>query len=292
MERESSGVYALVMGIMQDAGLPHAGCRCRFCASAYADPARTKWAACLALVDTRREPAGVWLFDATPDIKYQLNSLSELLGPRAARAERVRQPDGLFLTHGHMGHTAGLAHLGPEAMAVEALPLFAPARLLDVLARSEIWEPTMAGMRLNSLQAGQSVSLGADIAVTPVAVPHRDEWDAGTFAYLIRGPRRTLLYLPDIDGWELWPAARETVAGVDVALVDASFCSLDEVAERPTVRHPLVPDTVRLFASLPVELILTHLNHTNPLLDEESEERRLTLAAGVKIAERGMRLSL
>ena len=56
--------------------------------------------------------------------------------------------------------------------------------------------------------------------------------------------------------------------------------------------HPLVPDTLRRFADIPGQLVLTHLNHTNPLLDAGSRERRLVAAQGVQIAAQGMTFSL
>jgi pyrroloquinoline quinone biosynthesis protein B len=118
---------------MQDAGLPHVGCRCPRCAAAYKEPELAQYAASLAIVDTRSVPAGVWLIDASPDIRYQINMLADLLGPHPVMADRTRQPDGIFLTHTHMGHTAGLAQLGPEGMNVQSLPVYAAAPLVEVL---------------------------------------------------------------------------------------------------------------------------------------------------------------
>ena len=79
-------VSAVVLGIMQDGGLPHAGCRCPRCADAMSSrrllvtlpawPGRCTSA-----------PARVWLIDATPDIKWQLNDLRGILGPRPGRVE-------------------------------------------------------------------------------------------------------------------------------------------------------------------------------------------------------------
>ena len=84
-------VTAVVLGMMQDAGLPHIGCRCQHCRGG-----QVAWAACLGVVDARGERPLVWLIDATPDIKYQINYLAEALGPHATRPQRLRQPDGLF----------------------------------------------------------------------------------------------------------------------------------------------------------------------------------------------------
>lgn len=284
---EPGAVTAVVLGIMQDGGLPHAGCRCERCLAAFNEPERGQYAACLGLVDTRASTgsaSAVYLFDATPDIKFQLNLLAPALGAHPQWSERLRQPDGIFLTHAHMGHIGGLPQLGPEAMAAARLPVYAPAELGYLLQASPLWAPVVENLRITPLQPGQYVDLAADVQVTAVPVPHRDEWGAGTFAYKIQGPNRSLLYLPDIDSWDEWPEAEEMLASVDVALVDGCFYSAAELNGRLPVAHPLIPDTVKRFAGLPCDLFLTHLNHTNPVLDGSSQARFLLKAAGVQVA--------
>lgn len=292
MDLARFSVTAVVLGIMQDAGLPHAGCRCRRCTAAYSDPELAQYAASLAVVDGRSKPAGVWLIDATPDIRYQLNMLAGFLGPHLAAAGRIRQPDGIFLTHAHMGHTAGLAQLGPEGMNVQGLPVYGSAQLIDVLRKTRLWRPLLQDLDLRPFEPGRPVQLASDLTITPIPVPHRDELNAGTFAMRIQGPNRALLYLPDIDGWEGWPEARSVLEEVDVALVDASFYSTDELGGRPPVAHPIVPDTLAFWRGLRARLILTHLNHTNPVLDTGSPARESASARGAEVAANGRRFDL
>ena len=147
-----------------------------------------------------------------------------------------------------MGHISGLPQLGPEAMAVERLPVYAPYEMGRLLQATPLWEPMLKNVRLVPLQPEQYVEVAQDIKITAVPVPHRDEWEAGTFAYKIQGPNRSLLYVPDIDRWEAWLDGDEMLNSVDVALVDASFYSKDELeghfdklsATRAPVAHPLV----------------------------------------------------
>ncbi len=40
-------VTAVILGIMQDGGLPHAGCRCERCVTAFNEPEKIEYAACL-----------------------------------------------------------------------------------------------------------------------------------------------------------------------------------------------------------------------------------------------------
>ena len=283
-------VMAVVLGIMQDGGLPHAGCRCERCAAAFADPGRSQYAACLAIVDSRQQPAGVWLIDATPDLKFQLHLLADWLGSHPRRPGRIRPPDAIFLTHGHLGHTLGLAYFGPEVMAVDQLPVYAPAGLVRVLAESRLWQPAIQRLELKAIDF--PLSLAPDLTIQPIPVPHRDEWAAGTFAYRLTGPNRSLLYLPDIDSWEQWVEARPVLAGVDLALVDGSFYSLDELGGRPPVAHPLIPDTLRLWVGCPGRLYFTHLNHTNPALDPHSLAYQTILAAGADLVHTGQQFQL
>ncbi|MDX1665403.1 MAG: MBL fold metallo-hydrolase, partial [Candidatus Promineifilaceae bacterium] len=205
---------------------------------------------------------------------------------------RLRPPAGILLTHAHMGHVGGLMHLGNEAMAVRDLPVYASPGLVGTLQRSALWQPLLARLRLIPLHAAEPLALAEDLTVTPLPVPHRDELGTETFAFLITGPSRRLLYLPDIDSWAGWREARRHLQGVDVAFVDATFASPDEIGRQATVAHPTLQETLSFFAGWPGELWLTHLNHTNPLLDPGSAAARAVAAAGRGVARRGQTIPL
>lgn len=275
---------AIVLGNMQDGGLPHIGCRCERCLAAAQQP---QYAACLAILDQRQTPCAVYLLDATPDMKHQLALVADQLGPHPTRPNRLRQPDAIFLTHAHTGHIGGLPQLGPEAMAVEDLPVYAAPPLVALLQEARVWGPLVQNLRFTLFKAGQPVLLAPDLAITPLSVPHRDEWGVGTFAFHVQGPRKSLLYVPDMDDWGLWNEAEKWLTAVDYALVDATFWSADELGGRPPVAHPLIPDTLARFAHIPGQLVLTHLNHTNPLLEENSPESQTVQQTGVTIAATG-----
>jgi pyrroloquinoline quinone biosynthesis protein B len=191
-----------------------------------------------------------------------------------------------------MGHIGGLPQLGPEAMAVEQMPVYATNELVSLLKATPLWQPALSRLDLKPLPADHSVSLASDLAITSIIIPHRDEWNVGTVAYHIRGPRRSLLYLPDIDAWEQWPEAEAVLSTVDISLVDASFYNAAELGGRDPVAHPLVPDTLRRFSHLPGQLVLTHFNHTNPILDKNSHEWKNVLESGAVVATRGMTFQL
>jgi pyrroloquinoline quinone biosynthesis protein B len=232
------------------------------------------------------------LVDATPDVKFQLNLLAGALGPHPQRANRLRQPDGVFLTHAHMGHIGGLPQLSKEAMFVNQLPLYATPPLCELIQQTKLWSPLVAELDFRPMPGGATVDLGDGLGITAVPVPHRDEWGVGTVAFRIQGPQKSLLYLPDIDSWDEWPEAEATLSSVDVALVDASFYSRDELGGRAPVAHPLVTDTLARFAHLADKLVLTHLNHTNVVLDAGSVAETAVHQAGFRIAQTGAQFIL
>lgn len=282
-----NAVFAIVLGEMQDAGLPHIGCRCVRCLSG-----RIGYAACLGIVDTRGDQTAVYLLDATPDIKYQLNLVAGWLGPHPERPSRFNAPNAIFITHAHMGHIGGLPQLGPEALAGAAVPVYTSLQLGKLLQETKLWSPMVSHLDLRPLHPSQTVHLSPNLTLTPISVPHRDECRVGTFAFRLQGPQKTLLYLPDIDNWQQWAAAKSVLADADTAIVDASFYSVDELNGRPPVAHPLIPDTLAFFAHWPGDLVLTHFNHTNPVLEKGSAAETAVAEAGAYLAYQGMTFPL
>src|SRR5688500_11956965 len=106
--RAATGVRAVVLGIAQHGGVPHIGCRQDLCAAARRDPARRQRVASVGLVDG----AARFLIDATPDLPSQIDALWGSEAP----PDRRRPLAGILLTHAHVGHYAGLIHLGREAL--------------------------------------------------------------------------------------------------------------------------------------------------------------------------------
>ena len=148
------------------------------------------------------------------------------------------------------------------------------------------------------LQPGETLTLADDLSVTAIQVPHRDEF-SDTVAFLIRGPRRAVLYLPDIDKWEKWDRPLEAVLSeVDVALLDGTFYGPAELPGRDMSRvpHPFIVETLERIAPLPREerekVIFTHLNHSNPAADPESDAAAAVRAAGAAVLDDGDRIAL
>jgi pyrroloquinoline quinone biosynthesis protein B len=283
--------YLYVLGVAQDAGYPQTGCYQPHCMPGWRDRDLRRNAASLGLIDPpgRRK----YMFDATPGFPEQLYAL-ETEAP-SAQYEMA----GIFLTHAHIGHYTGLMFLGHEAMGARGIPVYAMPRMRSFLETNGPWSQLVdyRNIELKALQDGQALDLGA-LKVTPFLVPHRDEFSE-TVGYRIDGPQKSAVFIPDIDKWSDWQTdLRELVKSVDYALIDATFFADGELPGRDMskVPHPFVVETMTLLEALPPgernKVWFIHLNHTNPLLDNESDESRLVRSKGFNIATEGIRLNL
>ncbi len=293
-----TGPRVVVLGTAQDGGLPHAGCHCRRCSTARRDPALRRNVASLGIVLPKEKK--LFLLDATPDLPAQL----EILGRyrEAPAPERVDRGllSGVLLTHGHMGHYLGLAQLGFEVMHTQGVPVYATPRLASFLRQNGPWDQLvrLGEISLREVPPGGTVELGEGVSFTTLAVPHRDEY-SDTVAYLLRGPRSSVFYVPDTDTWATWQRPLpEVLAGVGVALLDGTFFSGDELPGRDVTKigHPLITGTLDLLGSQvaagKLRVFFTHLNHSNPALEEGSEARRAIEARGFGVLADGQELPL
>jgi len=275
--------YAVVLGTAQDAGHPQAGCRKDCCVNAWSGPGHRVSAIGLVDPDTGQH----WLLDATPDFPHQQHALPGTLA-------------GVLPTHAHMGHYTGLMHLGREAMGARAVPVWTMPRMQTFLSTNGPWDQLvkLGNIVLNSLTDGVSVALSERLTVTPIAVPHRDEYSE-TVGFLVQGPTRRVLYLPDIDKWERWEQPIEgLVRTVDRAWLDGTFYDGDELPGRDMsqIPHPFIVESMARFEALSprdrARVHFTHLNHTNPALNPASDARRAIEAGGFHVAEAGDRVAL
>jgi pyrroloquinoline quinone biosynthesis protein B len=272
----TGGSEAILLGTAQDGGVPKAGCYCSRCTNARANPAQRRWVSCLGLVD--HDARQSWLIDATPDLRDQVHALHELV------------PDcplsGFALTHAHMGHYAGLVHLGLEAWNARDLPVYASARMAEFLSKNAPWSQLVRlnNIKLCMLEPGLEVQLGPNLVLAPFEVPHRGEF-SDTIAFVLRGSARSLFYCPDVDSWDAWDRdLRGFVAACDVALLDGTFYSSGELPGRDMsqIPHHLAVDTAERLAGVDCDVRLIHLNHSNPL-HEPGPERAWLAARGIGV---------
>ena len=292
---QSDAPFLLVLGIAQDAGYPQADCRKDCCRKAWEGELTAAKVSCLGLVD----PAAgrFWLLDATPDFREQLHQM-----------EPYGQLSGILLTHAHIGHYTGLMHLGREVMGAKDVPVYAMPRMRAFLKNNGPWNQLvqLGNIELRTLSADSTLTLSPPHAlttspslhITPFLVPHRDEYSE-TVGFLIEGPDKKALYIPDIDKWQLWERdIRELIRQVDIAFLDGTFFANGEIPGRDMseIPHPFIEESLNLFADLPEEerakVHFIHFNHTNPVLDAEGEAARRIREAGFGVAGEGMRVRL
>ena len=283
--------YLFVLGVAQDAGYPQVGCYEEHCMPGWEDPSLRRGATSIALIDPAAKTK--YLFEATPNLPEQLYALE-----KEAPSSQY-ELEGIFLTHAHMGHYAGLMFLGHEAMGGKDIPVYAMPRMQSYLRSNGPWSQLVEfnNIVLQPLTHNKAVTL-AGMSVTPLLVPHRDEFSE-TVGYLIKGANKSALFIPDINKWSVWETEiAQIIQTVDYALLDATFYGDGELPGRDMskVPHPLVTETMQALSGLSLEernkVWFIHMNHTNPLLNPGSEEANTVRANGFNIAVEGIRLPL
>jgi pyrroloquinoline quinone biosynthesis protein B len=287
------GPFLAILGNVQDGGSPHPNCQKTCCRAVITDPAGRRKVVSLGIVDP--ESKQNWLVEATPDLPVQLMQLRQF-----APFKTDDVPDGILLTHAHMGHYSGLMYLGKEAMNTKNVPVYAGNRMHAFLSGHGPWSQlvTINNIALRQIKPDSAIALSSNIHVTALQVPHRDEFSE-TFGYIISGPDKKALFIPDIDKWEQWKVPVEAmIALVDYALIDATFYDAQEINNRDIseIPHPFVIESMARFKNLPAQeknkIYFIHFNHSNPLLDEKSAATKTVLKAGFNIAREAMVLPL
>jgi pyrroloquinoline quinone biosynthesis protein B len=248
----------VVFGVAQDAGIPHLGCEQPLCQSIRHGKRRAERVASIGFVNRALQKA--FLIDATPDFVSQVHDLTG--GP---------VPDGILLTHAHIGHYTGLMYLGRESIDATGVPVFGTDRMRAYLGANAPWSLLVSrkNIDLRPLPLDQPQEISPGVRVTAFAVPHRDEF-TDTVGFLIEGPRKKALYIPDIDQWQKWERSiRELVDRVDLAFLDGTFASPGEIPGRSIedIPHPMMSVTRNLLRGTKASVWFIHINHTNTQID-------------------------
>ncbi len=281
--------YLVVLGIAQDGGFPHARCEKDCCKEVWDSLGKRKMVSCLAVVDPQTNKS--WIFDATPDFRDQWHILEHDLQAGLS---------GIFLTHAHIGHYTGLMHLGREVVSTNKMPVYAMPKMKEFLETNGPWSQLvkLQNIEIQPIQNDSIVSIEKNIQVTPMQVPHRDEYSE-TVGFKIQGPEKTALFIPDINKWELWDKSIvEEIQKVDYAFLDGSFFKNGEIQGRDMseIPHPFIEESMQLFNQLPQEekskIYFIHFNHTNPVLQENSSARQEIKTSGINIATEMLKIKL
>lgn len=288
---KKTGIELVVLGTVQDAGSPQIGCKKDCCKALLKSGLSDRMVVSLGLIDHDRTQQ--YLFEATPNISMQLAHLQRI-------SNQYQMPNGIFLTHAHIGHYTGLMYFGKEAMNSDKLPVFSMEQMREFLTMNGPWDQLVKNenIKLITLENEKAKVLNKNLTVTPILVPHRDEYSE-TVGYIISGNEKSALFIPDIDKWSKWEKAIITeIAKVDYAFIDGTFFSGVEIGHRDIaeIPHPSIEESIKLFQSLSKKerkkIHFIHFNHTNPVLDKRSQAYRTIIKEGYHIAQKNDRFEL
>ncbi len=286
----SQNPYVVVLGVAQDGGYPQAGCKKDCCKAVWQHKRVEQMVSCIAVVDPISNEK--WMFDASPDFTQQQQHLNEI-------TKNDADLNGIFLTHAHIGHYTGLLYLGRETMGAKKTKVFAMPKMKSFLEQNGPWSQlvNLENIDIEEIAEEKEIILNERIKIIAFKVPHRDEFSE-TVGYKIISNNKSLIFIPDIDKWQKWNQdLLKVVQENDYLLLDGTFYKDGEI-NRPMseVPHPFVTETTELLKDLEIQqknkVHFIHLNHTNPILNANSKERKTIQKQGFNVANQKQKIEL
>ena len=281
-------IFVYILGVAQDGGYPHANCKKECCNKAWQDKALIKHPSSIAIVNQKLKK--YWLIDVTPDIKHQIHLLDRF----------NCKLSGIFITHAHFGHYAGLFNLGLEVMNLKKVPVYVMPRMKNFIITNSVTRQLLDNdnIELFDLYDNTNIELEEGISIIPFNVPHRNELSE-TVGFKIQTKNKSIIYLPDIDSWNNWEEnLLKLINQNDLLFIDGTFYSENEINHRniSKIPHPPIKDTMKRLSILNIndrnKIYFTHLNHTNPVITEGRTEYKEVLENGFFILKELERFDL
>ena len=281
--------YLMVLGITQDTGYPQINCSESCCEVAWDHTELKKMTTSLAIVDPISNQQ--WILDATPNITEQLHLLNKTSG--------IKNIEGIFITHAHIGHYTGLMYFGKEGMNTSKIPVYVMPKMKKFLEKNAPWSQLVKSknISLNLIKDQSFIQLNERIRIATFLVPHRDDYSE-TVGFKIQTKSKSSIFIPDIDKWEIWDKdIISIVKDTDYAFLDGTFYKNGELdRDMSQIPHPFIEESMELFSILPNrdknKIYFIHMNHTNPLLIENSKEKNKVHENGFNVAVQGTCLYL
>jgi pyrroloquinoline quinone biosynthesis protein B len=299
-------MQAIVLGSGAGGGVPQWNCRCPICAMARAGDRRVlpRTQSSLAVSADGEQ----WLLvNASPDIRQQLFETPALHPREGLRHSPIR---AVLLTNGDVDHVAGLLTLREG----QPFRLHATRGILDSIAANRVFDVMAPGtVERAEIALNETFSPVPGLAVTLFPVPGKVPlWledglpeigaeTESTVGAMIEAGAQRLAYVPGCA--RVTDGLKARLAGVDALLFDGTVLADDDmiragVGTKTGWRMGHVPMTgeggsVAALADVPIgRRVFVHINNTNPVLVEDSQERRGIEAAGWIVAQDGLTLSL
>ncbi|KQV36482.1 pyrroloquinoline quinone biosynthesis protein PqqB [Massilia sp. Root335] len=299
----------VVLGSAAGGGFPQWNCNCRNCAGLRNGTVRAT-ARTQSSIAVSSNGTDWVLINASPDILAQIRATPAL---QPARARRDSGIAAVMLMDAQIDHVAGLLMLreGKE------LPLYCTAPVWRELNGALPLVPVLShycGVRWHALSMEGGVRVpGIDgIRFTPLALAskappysdHREHPEAGdNIGLLIEdvGTGKSAFYAPGLGAID--PRVEAAMRKADCVLVDGTFWDADEMIA-PGLSGKTAADMGHLPQSGEGGMIavldgigtrrkvLIHINNTNPILDEDAEQRAVLARHGIEVAFDGMEIAL
>jgi pyrroloquinoline quinone biosynthesis protein B len=309
-----------ILGSAAGGGFPQWNCACancrRFREGTLRGTARTQTQIAFA----PDAGANAWfLVSASPDLRAQILATPEL-APQA-KPETHSPVAGVFLPSADVDSVMGLLHLREfqsffvfAAAAVQRI-LKKENKIFGVLDRADPpvqWQVLACKGRLGCHLSESPGEAPAFLCITlPLGGSYPDyvseelkrtlSTEDAALGFVFEQKGKSVFVAPSLSGRNSeWTKA---AASSDLVLIDGTFWSDDEL-----IRTGRNKKTAREIGHLPLSgpdglleqfpksakgrKVLIHINNTNPILDEDSAERRAVLDAGFEIAYDGMEFNL
>ncbi|MDP6328356.1 MAG: MBL fold metallo-hydrolase [Candidatus Thalassarchaeaceae archaeon] len=294
----ASGVSVTILGTAQDGGIPQAGCSCERCNEAHKDLKLRKYPVSLGIIGT----------DGSKHIIEVTKNLSEQLMIWSTNGNELFIPETVSITHLHLGHVEGIGQFGKPVMASKEVDVFLSHKNKNIFdERSDIKlmieENNIRTHAKNFNQLFEPMQ-GCGFSLQFISIPHRSEL-GDTAAIIIKGNKRNILFMPDQDSWKetLEYYSKENIReflkmfDINEALIDGTFWSMEELPGRniSEIPHPTIQDSLKLLGKRmenDPRISFLHLNHSNPVNDIGSKQRKLVEENGWRVSEIGDVLKL
>jgi len=243
-----------------------------------------------------------YLCNASPDVRDQLRWLMRGVVPAKGTYRHV-PIEAVILTDAELDHTLGLALL----REARKLTVYATEAVEDVLTHDSCLLPTtraFADVTVSRLPLDREVPLTDGLTVEAFTVPGdpprfaRASHDGHTVGLVLRetATRKNVVFVPGCGA--ISDHVSDRLATADLVLFDGTFWTDDELTALG-----ISTSTARAMGHVPISgpggslevlsgitaarRVYTHINNSNPILIEDSPERRAVIDAGLIVGTDG-----
>lgn len=305
----------IVLGSAAGGGFPQWNCNCRNCDGVRNGTVRAS-ARTQSSIAVSANGLDWVLINASPDILTQIRATPALQPVRHRRDSGIA---AVMLMDAQIDHVTGLLMLREG----KPIPLYCTASVWDDITTGlplvhvlshycgVQWRPLAAPCDDDSVTSIQIPGIDG-IRFTSFALkskappysPHREMPQPGdNIGLRIEniGNGKKVFYAPGLG--EIEPHIDAAMRAADCVLVDGTFWTADEMItmgfskkKAADMGHLPLSGSVGMIAVLdaagPRRKVLIHINNTNPILDEDSEERAMLTRHGIEVAFDGMEIEV